>query len=142
LGRRRIAKVELNMGLFGFGKRAKPRPPVGEPVLIELRIPRVNEPEITPDHLRKQLFDAVAAGDEERLCGICRKHEKSIFDQGMIWSKVPDEIRANPTLLRWYGNGLKAIARFCAEKLGRPELMDQVREIEALPGKADGDARG
>ncbi|MGD0769186.1 MAG: hypothetical protein ABSB42_13455 [Tepidisphaeraceae bacterium] len=121
------------MGLFGFRKRSQIQP-AEEPVLIELRIPKVNEPAVTPDGLRKQLFDAAAVGDEDKLCSLCQAHEKSIFEQGMIWSKVPPEIRASPVLLRWYGNGLKAIARFCAEKLGKPELMDQVREFEALPG--------
>src|SRR5271154_4474395 len=121
------------MGLFGFIKRAKPLP-ASDPVVIELRIPKVNEPDITPDELRRELFDAAAARDEERLCSLCQSHEKSIFEQGMIWSKVPPEIRSNPVLLRWYGNGLKAIARFCAERLGKPELMKQIREIDALPG--------
>ncbi|MGA2441238.1 MAG: hypothetical protein ABSH08_09770 [Tepidisphaeraceae bacterium] len=121
------------MGLFGFRKRSQIQP-AEDPVLIELRIPKVNEPAVTPDGLRKQLFDAAAMGDEDKLCSLCQAHEKSIFEQGMIWSNVPAEIRASPVLLRWYANGLKAIARFCAEKLGKPELMDQVRELEALPG--------
>lgn len=125
------------MGLFGFLKRAKTLPAT-EPVVIELRIPKVNEPEATPDQLRRQLFDAAATGDEEKLCSLCQLHEKSIFEQGMIWSKVPDEIRSNPMLLKWYGNGLKAIARFCAERLGKPELMNQVKEIEALPEGENG----
>jgi hypothetical protein len=129
------------MGLFGFPKRSQIRP-AEDPVLIELRIPKVNEPAVTPDALRKQLFDAAAAGDEDKLCGLCQAHEKSIFEQGIIWSKVPPEIRASPVLLRWYGNGLRAIARFCAEKLGKPELMDQVREFEALPGREVADQPG
>jgi hypothetical protein len=121
------------MDFFGFKKRPKVLPPTEEPVLIELRIPKVNEPPLTPDALRKQLFDAAANGDEQKLCTLCQAHEKKIFEQGMIWSRVPPEIRSSPTLLRWYGNGLKAIARFCAEKLGKPELMDQVKDIELLP---------
>jgi hypothetical protein len=126
------------MGLFGFLKREKPAP-IDDPVVIELRIPKVNEPEITPDQLRQQLFDAAATGDEDKLCTLCRQHEKSIFQQGMIWSKVPPEIRTSPVLLKWYGNGLKAIAKFCAERLGKPELMDQVKEIEALPPEEEDD---
>jgi hypothetical protein len=51
----------------------------------------------------------------------------------MIWSKVPPEIRASPVLLRWYSQGLRAIARFCADRLGKPELMDQMNDIETLP---------
>jgi hypothetical protein len=120
------------MAFFGFLKRSK-TPPVEDPVLIELRIPRVNEPEITPDRLRKELFDAAAAGDEEKLTCLCQLHEKSIFEQGMIWSKLPPEIQSNAKLKRWYGKGLKAIATYCAERLGKPELLDQVRHIDALP---------
>ena len=117
------------MGLFGFLKRSKPKP--AEPVLIELRIPRVNEPQLTPQQLRQQLFDAASAGDDEKLTCLCKSHEKSIFEQGMIWSKVPEEIRASAPLLRWYGNGLKAVASYCADRLGKPELMNQVKEFEA-----------
>ena len=124
------------MGLFGFLKREKPLP-ASDPVIIELRIPKVNEPDITPDQLRQELFDAAATGDEEKLCGLCQQHEKSIFEQGMIWSKVPLEIRSSPVLLKWYANGLRAIARFCSERLGKPELMNQMREIETLPAGED-----
>lgn len=120
------------MGLFGFRKKPPERLP-SDAVVIELRIPKVNDPPMTPDYLRKQLFDAAASGDEQKLCRLCQQHEKSIFDQGMIWSKVPPEIRSSPVLLKWYANGLKAIARFCADKLGKPELMQQVREFESLP---------
>jgi hypothetical protein len=122
------------MGLFGFRKRSQ-LVPAQPPALIELRIPKVNDPPITPETLRKQLFDAVALGDEDKLCRLCQVHEKSIFEQGMIWSKVPPEITASPALMRWYGSGLKVIARFCAERLGKPELMDRVPEFEALPGR-------
>jgi len=111
-------------------------------LLIELRIPRVNEPTITPDRLRKELFDAAAAGDEEKLTCLCQVHEKSIFEQGMIWAKVPPEIQSSPMLKRWYGKGLKAIATYCAERLGKPELMDRVRQIDALPGGDQADEAG
>jgi hypothetical protein len=121
------------MGLFGFRKKSQ-APPAEAPLLIELRIPRVNEPMITPDRLRQELFDAAASGDEEKLTCLCQQHEKSIFEQGMIWSKLPPEIEGSPMLARWYGNGLKAIAKFCAERLGKPELMDQVKQIDALSG--------
>ena len=39
--------------------------------------------------LRKDLFDAASAGDDDKLCELCRQHEKSIFEKGLIWSKVP-----------------------------------------------------
>jgi hypothetical protein len=129
------------MALFGFGKKSK-APPAEEPVLIELRIPRVNEPTVTPDHLRKELFDAAASGDDERLTCLCQIHEKSIFEQGMIWSKLPPEIQSNAKLRRWYGKGLKAIATYCAERLGKPELLEQVRHLDALPGGEKGDEPG
>ena len=121
------------MGLFGFLKKRPQIKPAADPVLIELRIPKVGDALVTPDGLRKQLFDAAASGDNQKLCQLCQQHENSIFQQGMIWSKVPPEIRASPRLLHWYATGLKAIARFCADNLGKPELMNQVRDIESLP---------
>jgi hypothetical protein len=132
------------MGLFGFLKKRPQqrgpttRPVAADPVLIELRIPKVNDPPLTPEVLRKQLFDAAASGDSQKLCQLCRQHENSIFSQGMIWSKVPPEIRASPRLLHWYANGLKAIASFCADNLGKPELMNQIRDIEGLPKPKQG----
>ena len=126
------------MGLFGFLKQRRPgrtsvKPDPSDAVIIELRVPKVGDPQLTPDTLRKQLFDAAASGDNDKLCQLCRKYENSIFQQGMIWSKVPPEIRASPRLLHWYATGLRAIACFCADNLGKPELMNQVRDIDSLP---------
>jgi hypothetical protein len=127
------------MGIFSFLKRRPKAQPVSDPVLIELRIPRVNEPPLTADNLRGQLFDAAAAGDDEKLCALCQKHEKSIFQQGMLWTDVPPEIRASPRLLHWYANGLRAIARFCSDRLGKPELMEQVQQFDSLPQMREND---
>jgi len=43
-------------------------------------------------------------------------------------------VRSSPMVLRWYCNGLRAIARFCADRLGKPELMDQMKGMDLLPG--------
>jgi hypothetical protein len=39
---------------------------------------------------------------------------------------VPEAFRASPAAYEWYGNGLRAIARFCAEKLGRDEFVQRL----------------
>ncbi len=128
------------MGLLSLFKRRQKAPPPF-PVMREIvppqqliEPPRPVQPS-PPDaqELRRQLFDAAASGDEQQLTCLCQRHENSIFEQGLIWSNVPSEIRENPTLLRWYGNGLTAIATFCAQRLGKPELMDKVKQMQALP---------
>jgi hypothetical protein len=123
------------MGLFPFGKRAKREAP-NYPVNVVLTDPktpvlRVEPERLTPEELRKELFDAAATKDEERLTCLCQTHEKSIFEHGLIWSRVPKEIRSNPVLLRWYGKGLKAIAIYCADRLGKPDLLEQLRKLES-----------
>jgi len=125
-------KADL-MGLFSFRRRSKAvEPSVELPVVRQIRALPKEEPP-TPQGLRQKLFDAAtaaAAGDEDPLACLCQLHEKSIFEQGLIWSQVPPEIRCNPTLLRWYGSGLQSIAQFCADRLGKPELMDKVKKLE------------
>ncbi|MGD1277717.1 MAG: hypothetical protein ABR964_10900 [Tepidisphaeraceae bacterium] len=121
------------MGFFSFRRRSKAVAPSARlPVVRQIRaLPKEELP--TPQGLRQKLFDAAtaaAAGDEDPLACLCQLHEKSIFEQGLIWSQVPPEIRANPALLRWYGNGLQTIAQFCADRLGKPELMDKLKKLE------------
>jgi len=97
---------------------------------------RPPEAPVTPESLRIKLFAAAAsaaAGDEEKLTCLCQKHEDSIFEQGLIWTQVPPAIRANPALLRWYGSGLVAIAAFCAQRMGKPELMKKLPQLEVRP---------
>lgn len=88
-----------------------------------------------PEELRRLIFSAVAAGDSERLSSLCRDHEKGILESVGDWAKVPDELQSNPAAMRWYGEGLRAIARFCAESLDRPHLFQRLEELGlATPG--------
>ena len=83
------------------------------------------------------LFDAVATGDEEKLARLCRDHHDFLIEYADTWSIVPDALNANPDAVRWYGDGLHAIARFCAERLERPEMRERLRR-----GSSGGDAQG
>jgi hypothetical protein len=129
------------MGLLDFLARRD------KPVRISRRLPpvlpvvrRINtrppEEQLTPEKLRNKLFAAAASaaqGDEDQLTCLCQKHEKSIFQDGLIWTQVPPAIRANPALLRWYGSGLVAIATACAQRLGKPELMKKIPKLDVRP---------
>lgn len=86
----------------------------------------------SPDQLRRQLFDAVACGDEGRLESLCEEHQDLILAHAAGWLEVPASFRSNPEAYEWYGNGLRAIARFCAERLGRHELLERLN----LPASA------
>ena len=126
------------MGLFDLFKRPRPksRPPV-EPVMRSLPEPapadapdaaRSAPPPSPPDsmELRRMLFDAIATGDEEKLARLCRDHHDFLLAYADTWSIVPDALNANPEAAKWYGEGLQAIARFCADRLNRPELRDRL----------------
>jgi hypothetical protein len=76
------------------------------------------------------LFDAIATGDEEKLAHLCRDHHEFLLAYADTWSIVPDALNANPDAARWYGEGLHAIARFCAERLERPELQERFRRVD------------
>lgn len=77
----------------------------------------------SPEEVRKLLFDAVAAGDEGRLESLCREHRDFILAESAGWLEVPEAFRTSPEAYTWYGNGLRAIARFCSEKLSHPEPL-------------------
>lgn len=106
-------------------------PNAGEPV------PPMPAPE--PMELRRMLFDAVATGDEEKLARLCRDHHDFLLEYADTWSIVPAALSANPDATRWYGQGLHAIARFCAERLDRRELLDRLHS--APPADRAADAR-
>jgi|HubBroStandDraft_1064217.scaffolds.fasta_scaffold123742_1 hypothetical protein len=129
------------MGLLDFlSRRDKPvrvsrRLQPVEPIVRRINT-RPPEEQLTPELLRNKLFAAAASaaqGDDEKLTCLCQKHEKSIFQDGLIWTQVPPAIRANPRLLRWYGNGLVALASACAQRLGKPELIKKIPKLDLRP---------
>lgn len=85
---------------------------------------------IEPQVLRQELAQAIRSGDLDKLTCLCQRHEKSIFERGMIWMRIPSGIRSNPKVLRWYGQGVGLMARACARQLNKPELLERVRQIE------------
>jgi hypothetical protein len=127
------------MGLFGIGKRSKPRTAV--PVMREL--PASNEAPamiptpkpieaVSPDALRRQLFAAATAaakGDEKKFLVLCHRHGRAIFGESAIWSHVPAAFRDSPKLVRWYREGLRAIAGLYSQRLGRPEVVERAKQI-------------
>jgi hypothetical protein len=116
------------MNWFGLFRKSTPSPnrPPSPP-------PTPTEPPPTPDAVRKLLFDAVAAGDDSRLESLCQEHQDLLLAHGAGWLEVPEAFRASPEAYEWYGNGLRAIARFCAEKLGRHELLARLNDSVAIP---------
>jgi tetratricopeptide (TPR) repeat protein len=80
---------------------------------------------VTPEQLRERLFEAVAAGDDERVAELCAAHEETVLTSFAGWQQVPDEYRT-PDRLAWYGPGLIAVARHFAEERGHPELLQRL----------------
>jgi tetratricopeptide (TPR) repeat protein len=77
---------------------------------------------LTPEQLRDQLFDAVAARDAAVLAKLCEVHEEVVLAAFAGWKRVPETFRA-PDRLGWYGQGLIAVAQHFAQVRGRPELL-------------------
>ena len=129
------------MGLFSFFKK---RPPTDQDRTADSRsaaadaqphgLPQLGEPAalpVAPAQVRRLIFAAVASGDEGKLEDLCREHKELILDYGADWLTIPAEFRSNPDLSDWYSNGLHAISRYCAEKLGHAEMLERLAEAES-----------
>jgi hypothetical protein len=112
------------MNFFGlFRKSRQPSSPLKVEATRAPGPPRLPEPAPEPGAVRRLLFDAAAAGDDHKLECLCREHQTFILQNAHGWLEIPDEFRASPQVYEWYGNGLRAIAQFCAEKLGHDDLI-------------------
>ncbi len=87
-------------------------------------------PPLSPDALRETLFDAVDEGDLDRLTALCEAHEQAICDAFPGWRTVPEPCRAGPRL-RWYIQGMTAVAQHMAAMRGRPELFALLSSVPA-----------
>jgi tetratricopeptide (TPR) repeat protein len=77
---------------------------------------------LTPEQLRDQLFDAVAARDAALLAKLCGAHEDAVLAAFPGWKRVPEAFRT-PDKVGWYGQGLIAVAQHFAQVRGYPELL-------------------
>lgn len=81
---------------------------------------------MTPDDLRRALFDAIAAQDNARFVELVNGHTATILASFATWAVVPVEVRTDPAALPIYANGLIALAEIFANG-GHPELMEILR---------------
>lgn len=75
-----------------------------------------------PD-LRQQLFDAAGQGDADAFGRLCRDNQEAIRKSFPGWLTAPEKVRSDREQIKRYGNGLVAVARFFAERLGDASLM-------------------
>src|SRR5512132_26936 len=78
---------------------------------------------LSPEQIRKLLFDAVAAGDAEALAKGCEAHEAMVLEHFPTWKTVPLSFRSEPDALTWYGQGLIEVARHFAASRGDGSLL-------------------
>ncbi len=83
---------------------------------------RSAEKPLSPEELRKRLFDAAAAEETTTFAELCAAHEPTVLARFAEWAKVPEPYRT-PEGLQWYGPGLIAVAQHFAERRGHPELL-------------------
>ncbi len=78
------------------------------------------------DALRDQLFDAAARGDAEGFEKLCRENAAAIEAAFSSWATCPVAIRRDQAKVAAYAQGLMAIARCLAERLGRKGPLDRL----------------
>jgi hypothetical protein len=97
------------------------------------QLPAAGSARPTPRDLRRLIFAAVASNDPERLAIIFRDNPADAVERAVDWMKVPDELRPNPEAVRWYSEGLRAVAQYCADRLNRPDLFQRLEELGLAP---------
>ncbi len=113
-----------------------PQPPTPIQLTTPTTAPPASEP-VAPEQVRRLLFDAVAAGKHDRLDALCHEHRELILRHGPEWLEVPPEVRSNPQIAGWYQQGLKAIVRYCSEKLNHRQLAEQADDRRVSPADAE-----
>jgi tetratricopeptide (TPR) repeat protein len=77
--------------------------------------------------VRAALIGAHSAGDQGRLAELCSVHRDAIRRDFVAWTRVPDEVRANPAEVQRYAGTLISVAQFFATQLGEPALLEALR---------------
>ncbi|MCR9165904.1 MAG: tetratricopeptide repeat protein [Nannocystaceae bacterium] len=90
----------------------------------------------THDELLEQLIALVHRGDEEGLQQLCLENRGQIEREFRGWKTVPPAWREDRDSLDRYVAGLLGIARFFADGLGRPELLDHLMGRDRSEGDA------
>ena len=78
-----------------------------------------------PDKLRDALFEAVAEENHPLFVKLCKNNRTLIFDHFQAWQKVPETVRKSPAQIRWYGQGIRAVANYFAQR-GEPGLLQRL----------------
>jgi tetratricopeptide (TPR) repeat protein len=78
-----------------------------------------------PDELRRLLLEA-AANDDPAFAQLCRQHRETIRQEFPAWCGIPEPLRHDRPRTEQYVQGIVAVARFFAEHLGQPELMQRL----------------
>ena len=97
------------------------------------RAPLPSASPATPEEIRRLLFDAVAAGDDRQLESLCQEHRDLILTHAAGWLEIPAAFRASPEVYEWYGNGLRAIAQFCQDRLGQRPAVPSAHHSPTPP---------
>ncbi len=88
------------------------------------------------DELLEQLIALVHRGDDEGLQRLCLENRSLIEREFRSWKTVPPAWREDRDTLDRYVTGLLGIARFFADGLGRPELLDHLMGRDRPEGES------
>lgn len=90
----------------------------------------------THDELLEQLIALVHRGDDDGLQRLCLENRGMIEREFRGWKTVPPAWREDRDSLDRYVAGLLGIARFFADGLGRPELLDHLMGRDRPEGES------
>lgn len=81
-----------------------------------------------PETVREELFDAVAADDDNVLRVLCEEHHDVIVENFPTWRTIPETVRGDADGIARYANGLIGVA-LAFEELGEHELLELLQGL-------------
>jgi tetratricopeptide (TPR) repeat protein len=91
---------------------------------------------VPSEDLLDRLIAVVQNGDDDELQRLCLEHRGHIEREFRGWKTVPPAWRESRDSLDRYVAGLLGVARFFAEGLGRPELLDHLMGRDRPEGES------
>ena len=78
---------------------------------------------LTGEELKRALFDAVSLNKSKEFMKLCKNYNSLISESFKHWQKIPDDIKAEPQKVQWYGQGMISIAQYFEQAFGDSSLM-------------------
>lgn len=81
--------------------------------------------QLTDDELRSRLFDAAERSDMAELKTLLTQHKARVDALFPGWTTLPPSVRSEPSMTRWWAQGIIAVASMAAE-LGDASMLTRL----------------